>query len=860
ALARECLSAQAERGALLTASMRAGRGEPETLMRALAEVHAHGVDVDWSPLLAPRGPRLVALPTYPFERERHWLTSDPADGAAGVAGGAPAGRALLGAGMRLADRDAWVFSGRVSLQTHPWLADHTVLGAVALPASAFLGLALHAGRDVGCEEVAELTLDAPLAIPEEGVVEVQVSVSETGEGGRRAVLIASRGPHQDGAGSGEWTRQAHGELAPAGSASPTGGPGEPWPPPGAEPIELEHLQDRLAELGVSHGSAFARLRAAWLHEDVVLVEIEPAGEDADADLLADPALVDAILQATMAELGASTGAGVLAPCAWSGVSARPVGSAALRARIGVSGKALALAVSDEDGLPVLSIAAVLMAPLDAGLLRSGGGSERDLLLGLEWVRAGGPAGRRELRGVAVLGDAEIDAIAAPRHADLSAVADALGAGASLRSLLVPLATDDESPAGVRDGVHRTHALLRRLLADEELRDLHVVFLTVGAVAAHAGETPNLAGAAVWGLVRSAQSEQPARFTLADLDGSVAAWEALRWALALQEPQLAIRDDQVLLPRLSRWEEPLGDGSWAPDPGGTVLVTGGTGGLGRLVARHLARAHGVRHLLLASRSGPEADGVAELQAELAELGCDARVVACDVADRGALERLLAGIPASEPLTAVVHAAGVHDDGLIEALDRGRIERAIAPKVDAAIALDELTAEHELRAFILISSAVATLGDAGQANSAAANAVLDAIAQRRRVRGLAGQSLAFGPWQPEAGMAAGRRGDALARLESQVRTRIGMLALEPERGLALFDASLAAGGALLLPVRVDMDILRANAQVDAISPVLLGLVRRPRKRADSPRALRRRLLSTASAEREPFLCELVAEEVA
>jgi polyketide synthase 7 len=848
-------------------SLRRGGADSESFVRALGEAFVHGLEVDWKPLFAAQRARLVALPTYPFERERHWPMPQSREGERAARGDGDAEHPLLERSMWLADRDAWVSSGRVALGTHPWLAEQRVLDAVLLPASGFLEIALHAGREVGCEEVHELTLELPLVLPDDGAIELQASVSEPGEDGRRALLIASRPLPQAGGEASEWQHHARGTLAPAARMAPAASTAETWPPAGAQPIGVDHLRERLAELGVAHGRTFEPVRAAWRLGDEVFAELVPADADADRGPLFDPALVDSILQTASVRSGAPAAGGALMPCAFRGARAERAGASPLRARVAREGDSLALVLGDADGRSLLSVGGIEMRPLDAGLLRRGGEREREMLLGLRWVGVSTPARASAQRCLGVIGDVEADALGAPRYAGVDAAAAAVSADDQLRALIVGVSTEDQSPGGVRDAAHRTLALLRSWLADERLASVRLVLVTRGAVAVRGEESPSLAGAAVWGLVRSAQSEQRGRFTLADLDGSSASWEALRGALALEEPQLALRGGELLVPRLAPQKARAGAGRPALDPAGTVLITGGTGGLGRLIAGHLARAHGVRHLLLASRRGPAADGAAELEAELAELGCRARVVACDVADRRALERMLAEIPPSEPLTAVIHAAGVMDDGLLESLDRERLDRVMAPKVDAAMALDELTAAHELAAFVLISSAVATLGGPGQANYAAANSVLDAIAQARRARGLPAQSLAFGLWQVDSGLwqrglgeEGADRADALAHLESQIRTRMGMLALEPERGLALFDGSLAAGEAFLAPIRMDMEILRANAQVDAISPVLRGLVRPPRRRDDLGRSLRQRLVAASADEREAVVLALVSEEAA
>ncbi|UYQ66232.1 SDR family NAD(P)-dependent oxidoreductase [Streptomyces peucetius] len=291
-----------------------------------------------------------------------------------------------------------------------------------------------------------------------------------------------------------------------------------------------------------------------------------------------------------------------------------------------------------------------------------------------------------------------------------------------------------------------------------------------------------------------------------------------------------------------------------DPDGTVLITGGTSGLGALFAKHLAEHHGAQQLLLVSRRGAAADGVAELVAELAAAGATVRVEACDVSDRNQLAGLLASL--EQPLTAVVHAAGVLDDGVIEAMTAEQIERVMRPKINAAWNLHELTADLELSAFVLFSSAAAQLGNPGQANYAAANAALDALAAKRRSQGLPATSLAWGLWADATGMTGELDEADLARMQ-----RTGVGALPAELGLELFDTSLASDAALLVPVRLDLAALRIQARDGMLPALLRGLVRAPARRAESVGgSLTQRLAGLTEADREQVVLELVQAQVA
>ncbi|QNP67577.1 SDR family NAD(P)-dependent oxidoreductase [Streptomyces genisteinicus] len=290
-----------------------------------------------------------------------------------------------------------------------------------------------------------------------------------------------------------------------------------------------------------------------------------------------------------------------------------------------------------------------------------------------------------------------------------------------------------------------------------------------------------------------------------------------------------------------------------DPEGTVLITGGTGGLGALFARHLVTAHGARHLLLVSRRGPAAEGAAALVADLETLGARVRVAACDVSDRTRTAALLDSL--DRPLTAVVHTAGVLADGVIESLTPEQIRHVMRPKSDAAWYLHELTARMDLSAFVLFSSAAGLLGNAGQANYAAANATVDALAAHRQAAGLPTLSLAWGLWSDSTGMTGELDADDLARME---RTGIGAIA--GEQGLQLFDQALASDAALLAPVRLDLATLRTQARTGTLPALLRGLVRAPARRADTSRSLQRRLAGVPEAEREQLVLDLVRTQVA
>jgi hypothetical protein len=289
--------------------------------------------------------------------------------------------------------------------------------------------------------------------------------------------------------------------------------------------------------------------------------------------------------------------------------------------------------------------------------------------------------------------------------------------------------------------------------------------------------------------------------------------------------------------------------------GTTLITGGTGVLGGLLARHLVVAHGVRRLVLVGRRGVEAPGARELVAELAGLGAAAEVVACDVADREAVARLVGGVAPEHPLTAVVHAAGVADDGVIGSLTAERLDRTLAAKADGAWHLHEATRGLGLSAFVLFSSIAATFGAPGQGNYAAANAVLDGLARLRRAEGLPVLTLSWGMWARGSGI-TGHLGQAdLRRI-----ARAGVLPLEDGPGLELFDAAVSSGAEWVLPMRLDLAALRA--QRDALPAALRGLVPPVRPAVDrrGGPGLAERLRQAAPEERERLVADLVHGEIA
>ncbi|QKV91025.1 SDR family NAD(P)-dependent oxidoreductase [Streptomyces sp. NA02950] len=867
--------------------LRKDRGEVEALHSGIGRVHAHGGPVDWERVFAGRGARRVELPTYAFQRQRYWLDAPATVGDMTSAGLGAAEHPLLGASVELAGTDGLVLTSSLSVRSQPWLADHAVSGVVLFPGTAFLELALQAGDQAGCDHVEELTLQAPLVLPERGAVTLQLVVDPPDESGVRSLTVYSR-PQDTSTGAGAntgaelpWTQHASGVLAP-GAADGSYDLGGVWPPRGAEPIDVTDLYERFAEHGFDYGPSFRGLRAAWLRGDEVFAEVRLAPErqsDATAYGL-HPALLDAALHTIALGPMLQAGEGRL-PFSWTGVSLHAAGAGEVRVRLTPNGTdTVALTVADAIGRPVATVESLVLRKRPERLGDAGPGGLGDALYRLDWVAASGePAEPERLttEDWGLLGDDDFKLVGLDvrGYRDLSAL---LAEAAEMpATVLVPCVPE---PGGVADSVRtacrRALELVRAWLTEERFADSRLVFVTRGAVTVEPGaDVPDLAHAAVWGLVRSAQSENPDRFTLVDLDEHDRSSSALTTALALDEPQSAIREGVVSVARLttaSRSATTLTpaestDGAPAWDPRGTVLITGATGTIGGVIARHLAAEGGVRHLLLAGRRGPEADGAAELVAELTELGADVTLAACDVSDREALAKLLATVPEAHPLTAVVHAAGVLDDGVVSSLTPERVDRVLRPKVDAAVNLYELTRELNLSALVLFSSIAGTFGGMGQGNYAAANAFLDAFAQHCRTRGHPVQAHAWGLWAQRSEMTGKLADTDLTRL-----ARGGIVPFSSADGARLFDAARAVDIAVVLPMRLDTAALRARS--GPVPALLRGLVRTsarpPVRRAaagtatgggpDGPEGLKRHLSGLPEAERGRFLLDLVRTTVA
>ncbi|MDF3291314.1 type I polyketide synthase [Streptomyces silvisoli] len=855
AMAQECATGE---DPAFAPTLRNGRPEAEALVTALAVAHVRGAAIDWRAYFAGTGARRVDLPTYAFQRQRYWPKL-PAFLAGDVAaiGLGETGHPLLGAVAELPDSDGVLLTGRLSLQSHPWLADHAIMGSVLLPGTAFVELALRAGDQVGCDYLEELTLEAPLVLPEHGGVRLRLAVGAADGTGRRPLALHSRA--EDRAADESWTRHASGVLASGGQPQPSFEL-TAWPPAEAVEVELDGRYEQLLAIGFDYGPAFQGLSRAWRRDGEIFAEVRlPQDAESEAGRFGlHPALLDAALHAIgLGGLGADDGQGRL-PFAWTGVSLHASGAAALRVHLVAAGaEGVRLEIADATGAPVAAVESLGLRPVSDDQLRAARATYHESLFRHEWTTV--PTNAASPQGSwVVLGDVDLG-LDVPRHADLAALIRAVDEGADVPDeVFVPFAPVAEAtPQVVRTAASAALRLAQAWLADERFAGSRLVAVTRGAVAAAADEpVDDLAHAAVWGLLRSAQTENPDRFVLVDLDGQETAPQTLAAALACGEPQLAVREGTVRTLRLARVPARADAQARPYDPDGTVLITGASGSLARLFARHLVAEHGVRHLLLVSRRGAPA----ELVTELGELGATVTSSACDVTDRDALAEVLAAIPAEHPLTGVIHAAGVLDDGVIGSLTEDRMDTVLRPKVDAALHLHEITRELDLSAFVLFSSSSGVFGGPGQGNYAAANTFLDALAQHRKAQGLAATALAWGLWAVADGMAGGLDEADISRMR-----RAGLPPLTAEDGLALFDTARTVDTAALVPMRLDLAALRAQAAAGTIAPVLRGLVRTPARRvvdaaSGAESGLAQRLSGLSEQEQQRLLLDLVRTQVA
>ncbi|QKW65461.1 type I polyketide synthase [Streptomyces sp. NA03103] len=1149
--------------AVVVGSLRRDQGGLAHLLSSVARAFVRGVDVDWARLFDGTGARHVDLPLYPFERQRYWI--DPPR-AATAAGPGPGAHPVLTGTTELAADHATLFTGSLAVEDHPWLADHRVQGTILAPGTLFVSLALHAGRHTGCPHVEELTLTAPLPLAEGSRHDVQLLVGEPDAAGRRTVTVHSR-PSDD---AGAWVTHATGTLGTHRPAAPNA----PGVPETADPLDLDAFYERCADAGYRYGPAFRPARRLHRADGDFHLDLDAPS---DGGFHLHPALLDGALHPLLLSSLDDPGATRL-PFSFSGVTlyGEPV-SGPVRARL--TGATGGVTLYDQEGVP--------FARVDGVDLRRAG-LRPPALHTVAWTPVTAEPAAGDLPPLTLVtddGDGTAGSALPHPHTVHTGGLAALPAAEPVTAVL-PLATPPLDALPSPRHLHELLGTLRAWLTRSSHPDSRLVLLTRGAVAADEAEPVDPALAAAWGLVRSAQTENPDRVVLVDTDGRESSLAALPAALAAREPEVALRDGTVLAPRIERaaaelappeapswrlapvshraaddlalvpWPQgtaPLAEGQvrvavrasgvnfrdvlialgmvpernvtmgaegagvvvetgpgvtdlavgdrvmgyfdgafgplavadrrlvapmpkdwtfaraasvpvvfltayyglvdlarvrpgesvlihaaaggvglaalqlarhlgaevyataspgkWdvlramgvpedriahsrtldfadrfleatdgrgvdvvlnslagefvdaslrllprggrflemgktdirdaaevadghpgvdyraydlttlartepgtpgaAPErlrdilaevldlfergvltplpvtawdvrrakdafrflaqarnvgkivltvpaplsPEGTVLITGGTGALGAEAARHLVRVHGARHLILAGRRGARAPGARELSEELRALGAQVTLAACDTADRGQLAALVASVPQERPLTAVVHAAGVLDDATVTTLTSEQLDRVLRPKLAAAWHLHELTGDQDLAAFVLYSSYAGVTGAPGQANYAAANSFLDALARHRRGLGLPAVSLAWGLWGQKSGMTGGLGATDLRRMAEG-----GLVPISTEHGMELFDQAQDLGAPVVVVTPFDERALRERGErLPAVLRSLVAAVERPGPAGPAPEAgpagLRERLATLSEEAQTRTLTDLV-----
>ncbi|OBG57850.1 type I polyketide synthase [Mycobacterium sp. E735] len=508
-------------GALVVPSLGRDDGSLQRFWLSAGQAYVAGVPVDWRAAIAGLGGRRVDLPTYGFARQRFWLPGgSTGSGDVATLGLAGARHALVGAVVQRPDSGGVVLTGRLSTAAQPWLADHAVGGTVLFPGAAFVELAIRAGDEVGCGAIEELTLSAPLVLPATDGVQVQVVVGAPAASGERELSVYSAGAQS------EWVLHAHGSVRPA-AVAPSADLSV-WPPAGATPVDVADGYARLADRGYEYGRSFRGLHAMWRRGDEIFADVavpdEAGGQDGGFGI--HPVLLDAALHAM--GVAAEQGQTVL-PFSWQGVSLHAGGASRARVRIAPSGTgAVSVELADGSGLPVLSVRSLAMRPVSAGQLAAAA-APAEGLFEVAWSPI-------------PLSDKGSDA-----------------------TLWEPGAHGAHAVRAVHAATTEALGVLQSWLADPESGTLAVQ--TRGAVALAGEDVADLAGAAVWGLVRSAQAEQPGRVVLIDSDGSLDA----RAVIGCGEPQLVVRAGVAYAARMRQARGGsvlrLPPGDWRLDAGG-----------------------------------------------------------------------------------------------------------------------------------------------------------------------------------------------------------------------------------------------------------------------------------------------------
>lgn len=778
-------------GAVATSS------QVNTLLGALGQLWTVGVQVNWQAVFEGSGACLVDLPVYAFQRRRYWLNPPkPRAGQHGLPDAGAMEHGVLLSATSIPETGKILCSGYLSTKRQPWLRDHVIGGQVIVPASAFTELALRASRE--CTEtlemmmLEELAFVAPLALSltEDEEFQVHVLVGEPQENGKRSVDVHSRpsgSPTQH-----EWTRHATGTLEPRVSSPSDNGDDDfthskrPTSNGSAhqddgESVDVSKAYAVLAdEVAISYGPSFQGVRAIWRQghdngEDraELRARIDPPRGQGQLFGL-HPALLDAALHASLLAAPDPASGTIRLPFLLRGVQflarAGPGPILAQIRELGEDRISVTLR-SESTGALVAEVSEVVTRAWQPGPVITEPATGN--LYRLEWT---GSASTTPNGGPTPEPLCETD--------EVFRVQGARGGGVATAGKTVKSA--------VHDAVAEALCVIQKWSAEKTYAGGRLVMVTENAMVE---DSPDVVAAAVWGFVRSAQAElSGGRIVLVDLDGSTESETAILPALASREELIAIRGGTIMTPRLSKVaptpaqvsasaETPASPSTL--DVSGTVLVTGGTGGLGALLSRHIVRTYGAKQLLLVSRSGMKAPAARQLYEDLRYANTDAvvRIEECDCGDRDQLAAVLAGNDSQgyPPISAVIHCAGVVDDAVLGSQSPQRVSRVLRPKVDAAWNLHELV-PTKAGSFVLFSSYVGIVGNEGQAGYTAGNAFLDALARFRVAHGLSALSLAWGPWLNQDGMAAENKlAIPSARLTNAQP-------LTDQQGLQLFDMAL------------------------------------------------------------------------
>ncbi|MET9487045.1 type I polyketide synthase [Nocardia sp. NPDC006630] len=536
----------------------------ERFLASVSEAHVQGVSPNWSAIYPAGSARSIQLPTYAFQRQKYWLAS--VSGAGGKPSGlglAEAGHPLLGAVVELPGADRFQFSTRISLATHAWIADHALHGNVLLPGALLLELALHAGDKLGAPQVEKLTMYSPVTLPTEGAIHLQLVVGELVKPGRRSVAIYSRPEDKDGElGQSQWSLHADGHLTTASRTTETDAQGlELWPPVGAvQAMEPGPAYETLAALGYQYGPVFQGMKAVWRRGDDIFAEVALPDSVADSDKYGlHPALLDAAMQtgSAAAALMPSEAGAIRLPFAWERVELRAVGAKALRVKLTPAGTDRLRWVLGDSAGRIVAAGTLQVRTISMTKLATRGLSGRqDSLFSVDWLTVAAQRARYSARQGewAVVGSQPLGVHGDDgpvTYADLESFYAAMGSGTETEIPKVVVLSRVAVSTGAEPGAHPAEAVraeladmlaqLQTWLADARFAETKLVILSRGVQAVTAAEDiSDLAGATVWALVRSAQSEYQDRIVQVDLDEAGISLDQLATAVQLDEPELALR--------------------------------------------------------------------------------------------------------------------------------------------------------------------------------------------------------------------------------------------------------------------------------------------------------------------------------